>query len=110
MDNPTRLRDQLLSRRMDSIMSNWTRIPKDELKKKITMPTYIRLAIYQAMESKDIHAGNSHFQSCTSSEESPESPLVVFINSRSGGRQGPELKDTLQNLMSEEQVNLQCIS
>lgn len=89
---------------MDSIMSNWMGIPKDELKKKITMPTYIRLAICQAMESKDIDAGNSHFKSNTSSEESPESPLVVFINSRSGGRHGTELKETLQNLMSEEQV------
>lgn len=106
MDNSTRLRDQLLSRGMDSIISNWTRIPKDELKKKITMPTYIRLAMNQAMESKDIDAGNSHFDTSTSSEESPESPLVVFINSRSGGRQGPELKEMLQNLMSEEQVKL----
>lgn len=90
-------------------MSNWMGIPKDELKKKITMPTYIRLAMYQAMESKDIDAGKSHFECCTSSEESPESPLVVFVNSRSGGRHGPELKETLQNLMSEEQVMYKCI-
>lgn len=70
------------------------------------MPTYIRLAMYQAMESKDINAGKSHFESCTSSEESP---LVVFINSRSGGRHGLVLKETLQNLMSQEQVMYKCI-
>ncbi|XP_074372102.1 diacylglycerol kinase 4-like isoform X2 [Apium graveolens] len=107
MDNSTRLRDQLnLGIRMESIMSNWIGIPKDELKKKIIMPTYIRLAMYQAMESKDIDAPNYRFES---SEESPESPLVVFINSRSGGRQGPELKEILQNLMSEEQYGLGCL-
>lgn len=86
-------------------MSNWMRIPKDELKEKITMPTYIRLGILQAIEYKDIDAGKSNFESALRSEEPPESPLIVFINSRSGGRHGPELKERLQNLMSEEQVN-----
>ena len=31
-------------------------------------------------------------------------PLVVFVNSRSGGRHGPELKVRLHELITEEQV------
>lgn len=38
--------------------------------------------------------------------EPPEAPVVVFINSKSGGRYGPELKERLQQLMGEEQVSL----
>jgi hypothetical protein len=32
-------------------------------------------------------------------------PVVVFVNSKSGGRHGPELKVRLHELISEEQVN-----
>lgn len=34
----------------------------------------------------------------------PLTPMVVFINPRSGGRHGPDLMERLQDLMSDEQV------
>uniref|UniRef100_A0A5B6YKB3 Diacylglycerol kinase n=1 Tax=Davidia involucrata TaxID=16924 RepID=A0A5B6YKB3_DAVIN len=94
---------------IDSIRGCTTgaRIPKEELQKKITMPQYLRLAMREAIESKDINAGDRHYAPIAGGgqvSEPPESPMVVFINSRSGGRHGPELKGRLQELMSEEQV------
>ncbi|XP_028101578.1 diacylglycerol kinase 7-like isoform X2 [Camellia sinensis] len=83
------------------------RISKEELRLKITMPQYLRLAMRDAIQSKDVTAGNRHYASTAVAGEAaqpPESPLVVFINSRSGGRHGPELKARLQDLMGEEQV------
>ncbi|GMP36314.1 hypothetical protein CsSME_00008483 [Camellia sinensis var. sinensis] len=85
------------------------RISKEELRLKITMPQYLRLAMRDAIQSKDVTAGNRHYASTAVAGEAaqpPESPLVVFINSRSGGRHGPELKARLQDLMGEEQVAL----
>lgn len=76
------------------------RVDKEELKRKITMPEYLRRAIRDAIESKDA-AGNRHFDSAA---EPSECPVVVFINPNSGGRHGPKLKSRLQELMGEEQV------
>ncbi|XAR66682.1 Diacylglycerol kinase [Bertholletia excelsa] len=81
--------------------------PKRDLRQKIMMPQYLRLAMRDAIESKDVAAGDSHFASASSVGEvipPSEAPLVVFINSRSGGRHGPEVKSRLQDLMGEEQV------
>ncbi|KAL6973708.1 diacylglycerol kinase (ATP) [Sarracenia purpurea var. burkii] len=104
------------------------RIPKEDLRRKITMPPYLRRAMRDAIESKDITAGNRHYTAATATGDAAtatgdaatatgaaatatgaaakpsESPMVVFINARSGGRHGPELKDRLQDLMGEEQV------
>ncbi|KAL8206346.1 hypothetical protein R6Q57_009897 [Mikania cordata] len=85
------------------------RVRKEELRQKITMPEYLRLAMKDAIASKDIDAGKRHYDSTANGHDkppvaAPESPLVVFINSKSGGRYGPELKDFLQDLMSDEQV------
>ncbi|KAF7154069.1 hypothetical protein RHSIM_Rhsim01G0009300 [Rhododendron simsii] len=78
------------------------RVDKEELKRKITMPEYLRRAIRDAIESKDA-AGNRHFDSSAAAEPC-ECPMVVFINPNSGGRHGPKLKSRLQELMGEEQV------
>lgn len=83
------------------------RIPKEEIKKMVMMPLYLRLAILDAIGSKDANAANRHYTPVVNDAErpeAPEAPMVVFINSRSGGRYGPELKGRLQELMSEEQV------
>ncbi|XP_052199523.1 diacylglycerol kinase 4-like isoform X2 [Diospyros lotus] len=83
------------------------RIPKEELRRKITMPQYLRLAMRDAIQSKDLDAGDRHYASIASGGEAvppPDCPLVVFINSRSGGRHGPELKARLEDLMGPEQV------
>lgn len=88
-----------------------TRIPKEELRQRITMPEYLRLAIRDAIAAKDVDAGKSHYDATLASTSggsqplvAPECPVVVFINSKSGGRHGPELKARLQELMGEEQV------
>lgn len=110
MDSPGTSKRVLM---MDSLMSNWGRIPKEELKKKITMPRYLRLAMHDAIQAKDVQAGKSHYEgefgANSDPADSPESPLVVFINSRSGGRQGPEVKERLQQLMGEEQVTFHSL-
>ncbi|XP_057464132.1 diacylglycerol kinase 7-like [Actinidia eriantha] len=85
------------------------RIPKEDLRRKITMPQYLRLAIRDAIESKDVAAtANRHSPADAdggdSAKQPAESPIVVFVNSQSGGRHGPELKGRLQDLMGEEQV------
>ena len=38
----------------------------------------------------------------------PEAPLIVFINSRSGGRAGPALTETLFHALGHSQVCLFC--
>lgn len=81
------------------------RIDKHELKTKLMMPQYLRLALRDSIRFKDPAAGAS----ATAPPENvapppPEAPLVVFINPRSGGRHGQKLKQRLQQLISEEQV------
>lgn len=81
------------------------RVDKEELRRRISMPQYLRVAIRRAINAKDVDAGvNSADLLAAAGVDPPESPLVVFINSRSGGRHGPELKERLQQLMGEEQV------
>ncbi|KAJ8434621.1 hypothetical protein Cgig2_033107 [Carnegiea gigantea] len=78
---------------------------KEELKKRISMPEYIRIALRRTINSRNVEAGVVSASLLKSEEvDPPEGPIVVFINSRSGGRHGPELKLRLQHLMSEEQV------
>ncbi|GKB69105.1 diacylglycerol kinase 4-like protein [Tanacetum coccineum] len=84
-------------------------ISKHDLRKKITMPQYLRLAVKDAIEFKDVEAGKRHYDVIKDGGGEgdvvvPEAPLVVFINSKSGGRYGPELKARLQDLMGQEQA------
>ncbi|XP_051140563.1 diacylglycerol kinase 4-like [Andrographis paniculata] len=88
------------------------RIPKEDLKRKMTFPDHIRLAMREAIRANDVDAaaGERAYAAGQAQEEGaeppepPECPLVVFINAKSGGRHGPELKARLQDLMGEEQV------
>lgn len=84
------------------------RIDKEELKKQLTMPRYLRYAMRDSIRLQDPAAGESRYINRADGEDSaaPAYPMVVFINSRSGGRHGPALKERLQQLMSEEQVLL----
>ena len=74
------------------------------------MPEYLRVAVMEAIRAKDAEAAvvlqlyESNKAKDAEAAEPPECPLVVFINPKSGGRLGPELKARLQDLMSEEQV------
>ncbi|KAL3643192.1 Diacylglycerol kinase 7 [Castilleja foliolosa] len=86
------------------------RIDKEELRKKITFPAYLRKAMREAIQSKNANAtGVARLYESAHAEgaepvEPAEWPVVVFINSKSGGRHGPELKARLEELMAEEQV------
>ncbi|KAE8676617.1 Diacylglycerol kinase 7 isoform 2 [Hibiscus syriacus] len=66
------------------------RIDKEELRRTLLMPQYLRLAMLDSIRKKDADGGDHHFRSrSTDGASIPESPMVVFINSRSGGRHGP---------------------
>ncbi|KAJ0965673.1 hypothetical protein J5N97_026811 [Dioscorea zingiberensis] len=76
-------------------------IDKEELRRRVLIPRYLRVAMVEAVRGK-----NPAVVAVPEEEgvEAPETPLVVFVNSKSGGRHGPQLKVRLQELMSEEQV------
>ncbi|ONK78893.1 uncharacterized protein A4U43_C01F730 [Asparagus officinalis] len=57
-----------------------------------------------AMENKDPSVEGLEKGEGDEDEEIPEVPMVVFINPRSGGRQGTALKAKLLEFMGEEQV------
>ncbi|CAL0325598.1 unnamed protein product [Lupinus luteus] len=82
------------------------RIDKEELKKQLTMPQYLRFAMRDSIRHQDPGAGESRYIRRNDGEDAatPLCPMVVFINPRSGGRHGPVLKERLQQLMSDEQV------
>ena len=84
------------------------RVDKEDLRRRILIPQYLRLAVRRAINSKDVNAGvdSADLLAAEEVEIPPEAPLVVFINSRSGGRHGPELMSRLQELITEEQVNI----
>ncbi|XVE71761.1 hypothetical protein DITRI_Ditri10aG0177700 [Diplodiscus trichospermus] len=117
MESPTSAGDSSTARivgrssMMDSIRAcglsglSGVRIDKEELRRRLLIPQYLRLAMLDSIRKKDVDGGDQHFHLRGSDDVTcPESPMVVFINSRSGGRHGPALKQRLQQLISEEQV------
>ncbi|KAF5198253.1 Diacylglycerol kinase [Thalictrum thalictroides] len=78
------------------------RIDTEDLRKKILFPEYLGLAMQDSIRCKDPTAGEIHV--CDGRIDSPESPIVVFVNSKSGGRLGNVLKGKLQHLICEQQV------
>ncbi|KAI4377252.1 hypothetical protein MLD38_014912 [Melastoma candidum] len=108
-DHPTRIAARTSV--IDSLKGcglSGVRIDKEELHRKLAMPKYLRIALRDAISSKD-SSTNSRTGVGFSPEENqdalpPEAPLVVFINSKSGGRHGPELKLRMQQIIAEEQV------
>ncbi|TYI16780.1 hypothetical protein ES332_A08G277900v1 [Gossypium tomentosum] len=72
---------------------------------RLAMPLYLRLAMLDCIKKKDVDAGDQHFQT-SGSEDDPccENPVVVFINPKSGSRNGSVLQDRLQHMISQEQV------
>ncbi|KAK3435507.1 hypothetical protein EUGRSUZ_C00196 [Eucalyptus grandis] len=80
------------------------RIDKEELRRRLVMPKYIRIAIRNSIRFKDPNSVDESQPAADENAEPPEAPMVVFINSRSGGRHGPELKVRLRQLIAEEQV------
>ena len=84
-------------------------VEKAELRRQVVMPLHLRRAVAAAVAAKDEAAGvaaaAAEEQGEGEKEEGPTvAPVVVFVNSRSGGRHGPELKVRLHELITEEQV------
>ncbi|KAF5742872.1 diacylglycerol kinase family protein [Tripterygium wilfordii] len=114
MDSPSTTRNASRSSMIESIRAcglTGTRIDKEELRRKMSMPLYLRSAIRDAIRLKDaVAAAETHYKGADGGAgliqdyTAPEGPMVVFINPRSGGRHGPVLKERLQQLMGEEQV------
>jgi hypothetical protein len=81
-------------------------VEKADLRRQVVMPLYLRRAVAAAVAAKDEAAGMAAASAAEKEEEGPlVAPVVVFVNSKSGGRHGPDLKVRLHELISEEQVN-----
>lgn len=106
---------------------------KEDLRARAALPQRLRAAVHAALRAKDPSAGafayvagnaaarggrgggggevsaaNPWFE--VAHDDAPESPLVAFVNPRSGGRLGPVLKTRLQELIGEDQVNTSSLS
>jgi diacylglycerol kinase (ATP) len=84
-------------------------LDKADLRSQVVMPLYLRRAVAAAVAAKDeaegVAAASASDGGDAEKEEGPAvAPVVVFVNSKSGGRHGPELKVRLHELISEEQV------
>ncbi|PUZ50791.1 hypothetical protein GQ55_6G088200 [Panicum hallii var. hallii] len=89
---------------------------KEDLRARAAFPRRLRAAVHAAMRARDPAAGSFALEdrdgdgSChpwfdaAAHDSAPESPLVAFVNPRSGGRLGPVLKTRLQELIGEDQV------
>ncbi|WOK95035.1 diacylglycerol kinase 4-like [Canna indica] len=81
------------------------RVGKEELRRRVVIHERLLGAIVEAVRSKDLEAAvEAAAYGGWEEEDPPESPLVVFVNSRSGGRHGPVLKGWIQDLIGREQV------
>ncbi|KAG7538481.1 Diacylglycerol kinase catalytic domain [Arabidopsis suecica] len=81
------------------------RVSKAELRQRVMLPKYLRIAIRDCILRKDdSFAASSSVAPPLDNAFTPEVPLMVFVNPKSGGRQGSLIKERLQNLISEEQV------
>ncbi|XP_010914097.1 diacylglycerol kinase 7 isoform X2 [Elaeis guineensis] len=83
-------------------------IDMEELRRMILMPEYLRVAMAMSVRAKDWNVGlvaASSIKNRNGDEQAaPKAPIVVFVNSRSGGRRSLALKVWLQKIMTEEQV------
>jgi len=80
-------------------------VEKADLRRHVVMPLYLRRAVAAAVAAKDEAAGMAAASAAEKEVEGPlVAPVVVFVNSKSGGRHGPDLKVRLHELISDEQV------
>ncbi|KAL6842279.1 hypothetical protein ACP4OV_027927 [Aristida adscensionis] len=91
---------------------------KEDLRARAAFPQRLRAAVHAAMRARDPAEGSFALPDAAAGrdgassypwfdggpEDAPESPLVAFVNPRSGGRLGPVLKTRLQELIGEDQM------
>lgn len=90
-------------RKLTTMSKKW-RAPTDvELKSMVVIPKYLSKDMEIAVKSK----GEATPEGPSPGEEveAPTCPILVFINSKSGGRLGPELKIHFEELISSYQVS-----
>nr|POE61731.1 putative aminotransferase tat2 [Quercus suber] len=81
------------------------RIDKEELRWRLVMLQYLCFAMCATIRLQDPTAGEARFHEWTDLNVGPpEALVVVFINTRSGDRHRPELKERLHQLIAEEQI------
>ncbi|XP_024537974.1 diacylglycerol kinase 7 [Selaginella moellendorffii] len=76
------------------------------LKGRVLIPEYLRKAMCNAVATSGggYVEGASALSDRQEDHAAPSSPLIVFVNSKSGGRLGPALAGHLRDLISPEQV------
>lgn len=74
----------------------------EEFRRRCVIPEYLRLPMASAVSSHQIPRLDDI--SAPPNVTAPSHPVIVMINSKSGGRKGPFLHSALNELLSEEQV------
>ncbi|PKA65444.1 Diacylglycerol kinase 7 [Apostasia shenzhenica] len=83
------------------------RVDKEELRRTISIPAEMAAMMREAIKLREPGAvARKYVEAAGGRRDSPlpEAPLVVFVNSRSGGRHGPALMSRMEELMGENQV------
>lgn len=80
----------------------WRGPNDDELKTMVVIPKYLSRDMANAVASEGVATPEG--PPVGEKIEAPTCPILVFINSKSGGRLGPELMDHFEELISPEQV------
>lgn len=80
----------------------WRGPNEDELRKMVVIPKYLSRDMANAVATEGV--ANPEGPPLGDKIEAPSCPILVFINSKSGGRLGPELMEHFEYLISPEQV------
>lgn len=80
----------------------WRGPSDDELRAMVVIPDYLSRDMANAVATEGTATPEGPREG--EKTEAPSSPILVFINSRSGGRLGPELMVHFEDLISHNQV------
>jgi diacylglycerol kinase (ATP) len=73
------------------------RIDKDELRKRLIIPKYLKISMVEAVRNNEVVFDED--QHCWDDTNTALKVVVIlFVNSKSGGRRGPTLKARLPKL------------
>ena len=81
----------------------WGAVTDDDLKARVVIPKYLSKDMANAVATKG--AADPEGPPAGERVEAPTCPILVFINSKSGGRLGSELMKHFEELISPNQVS-----